>query len=244
MQKASPKSTVAPKVHRLNFGMFRCLFRYSTDAGTSSWLWSFNLLLLRLLGEISLSLLCSRSSWGSALDLDLPLCVGRLRASVPRPDRTGLKEQLIQGLWLTQAGGREGYGCGASLRRQRRRDVAAAWGAPLLLFFIMFSKLKSNAFFWFSPNRIHFIFLGQTCTLCRAHQRSVTNSQNFPGRQGHFLMSGSCASRCEARAEPGQELHFPWLPTHVLKPSLQTPKEKQWQKQIARQLSYENGYFS
>ena len=24
-------------------------------------------------------------------------------------DRTGLKEQLIQGLWLTQAGGREGY---------------------------------------------------------------------------------------------------------------------------------------
>ena len=25
-------------------------------------------------------------------------------------DRMGLKEQLIQGLWLTQAGGREGYG--------------------------------------------------------------------------------------------------------------------------------------
>ena len=24
---------VAPKVHRLNFGMIRCLFRYSTDAG-------------------------------------------------------------------------------------------------------------------------------------------------------------------------------------------------------------------
>ena len=36
--------------------MIRCLFRYSTDAGTSSCLWSFNLLLLRLLGEISLSL--------------------------------------------------------------------------------------------------------------------------------------------------------------------------------------------
>ena len=27
---------VAPKVHRLNFWMIRCLFRYSTDAGTSS----------------------------------------------------------------------------------------------------------------------------------------------------------------------------------------------------------------
>ena len=33
MPKANPKSTVAPKVYRLNFGMIRCLFRYSTDAG-------------------------------------------------------------------------------------------------------------------------------------------------------------------------------------------------------------------
>ena len=53
------------------------------------------------------------------MDLDPPLRVGRLRASVPHPDRTGLKEQLLQGLWLTQAGGREGYGCGMSLRWQR-----------------------------------------------------------------------------------------------------------------------------
>ena len=30
--------------------------------------------------------------------------------SVSHPDRMGLKEQLIRGLWLTQAGGREGYG--------------------------------------------------------------------------------------------------------------------------------------
>ena len=99
--------------------MIRCLFSYSTDAGTSNCLWSSNPLLLRLLGEISLSLLCSHSSRGSALDLDPPLRVGCLRASVPRPDRTGLKEQLLQGLWLTQAGGRERYGCGVSLRCQR-----------------------------------------------------------------------------------------------------------------------------
>ena len=33
MKKANPKSTVAPKVHRINFGMIRHLFRYSTDAG-------------------------------------------------------------------------------------------------------------------------------------------------------------------------------------------------------------------
>ena len=101
------------------FGMIRCLFRDSTDAGTSSLLWRFNPLLLRLLGEISLSLLCSHSSRGSALDLDPPLRVGRLRASVLCSHGTGLKEQLPRGLWLTQAGGREGYGCGASLRRPR-----------------------------------------------------------------------------------------------------------------------------
>ena len=100
-------------------GMILCLFRYSADAGTSSWLWRFNPLLLRLLGEISLSLLCSHSSWSSALDLDPPLRVGRLRASVLCSDRTGLKEQLLRGLWLTQAVGKEGYGCRASLRQQR-----------------------------------------------------------------------------------------------------------------------------
>ena len=98
------------------FGMIRCLFRYSTDA--SSCLWRFNPLLLRLLGEISLSLLCSHSSWGSALDLALPLRVGCLRSCVPRPDRTGLKEQLIRGLCL-RPGGRRGTEFRASLQRQR-----------------------------------------------------------------------------------------------------------------------------
>ena len=72
-------------------------------------MWRFNPLLLRLLGEISLCLLCSHSSWGSALDLAPPPRVGLLRASVPRPDRTGLKEQLNRGLWLTQARGSERY---------------------------------------------------------------------------------------------------------------------------------------
>ena len=87
--------------------------------GTSIWLWRFNPLLLRLHGEISLSLLCSHSSWGSALDLALPLHVGRLRASVLHSDRTRLKKQLILGLWLTQAGLGRGKKCGASLQRQR-----------------------------------------------------------------------------------------------------------------------------
>ena len=73
-------------------------------------MWRFNLLLLRLLGEISLSLLCLHTSWGSAFNLDPPLRVGRLRASVLHSDRMGLKEQVIWRLWLTLASGREGYG--------------------------------------------------------------------------------------------------------------------------------------
>ena len=103
--------------------------------GTSSWLWRFNPLLLRLHREISLSLLYSHSSWGSALDLARPLHVGRPLTSVLCPDRRGLMEQLIRGLWLTQAGGREGgvwkveRACGG----RRRHDVAPAWGAPCIL---------------------------------------------------------------------------------------------------------------
>ena len=62
-----------------------------------------------LLGEISLSLLCSHSSWGSALDLAPHLCVGQLRVSALLSDRTGFRQQLISGLWLTQAVWREGY---------------------------------------------------------------------------------------------------------------------------------------
>ena len=73
-------------------------------------MWRFNPLLLKLLGEIPLSLLCSHSSCGSALDLALPLLAGRLRASLLPSDRAGLKEQLIRWFWLTQAGGREEYG--------------------------------------------------------------------------------------------------------------------------------------
>ena len=114
--------------------MIRCLFRYSTDAGTSSCLWSFNPLLLRLLGEISLSLLCSHSSWASALDLDPLLRVGRLRASVLPSHRMGLKEQLLRGALAHSGRGRERYGGGgASLWRLRRRDVAPARGAPCVL---------------------------------------------------------------------------------------------------------------
>ena len=104
-EKGKKYTIVAPKVHLLSLGWFVVCSGIPQVQGTSSWLWSFNPLLLRHLGEISLSLLCSYSSWGSALDLDPPLRVGRLRASVLRSDRMGLKEQLIRGLWVTQARG-------------------------------------------------------------------------------------------------------------------------------------------
>ena len=73
-------------------------------------MWGVNPLLLRLHGEISLSLLCLHSFCGSALVLALPLCVGRPQTSVPRPDRRGLKQQLIRALLLSQARERVGYG--------------------------------------------------------------------------------------------------------------------------------------
>ena len=127
MQKANPKSTVAPKVHHLNFGMICCLFRDSTDAVYINLIGRYNLLLLRLLGEISLSLLCSHSSWGSALDLAPPLHVGHQRASVLRSDRTELKEPLIRGLWLTQARGKGGArSAGRACGGRGWRDVASA----------------------------------------------------------------------------------------------------------------------
>ena len=61
------------------------------------------------------------------MDLDPPLCVGRLRASVPRSDGTGLKEQLMWGLWLTQAGGGRGTEeAGRACGGRGWRDVALA----------------------------------------------------------------------------------------------------------------------
>ena len=72
-------------------------------------MWIFDPLLLSLLGEISLSILCLYSSWDSGLGLAPPLPAGHWKASVLCSDRTGLKQWLIRGLWLTEAWGREEY---------------------------------------------------------------------------------------------------------------------------------------
>ena len=135
MQKANPNSTVARKSTTSILGWFVVYSVVPQMQGTSSWLWRFNLLLLRLLGKISLSLLCSHSSWCSALDLAPPLHGDCLRASVPRSDRTRLKEQLIRGLWLTQAGGGEGgvLSAGRACGGRGQHDVAPPWGAPYIL---------------------------------------------------------------------------------------------------------------
>ena len=106
--------------------------------GLSSWLWGFNLLLLRLHWEISPSLLCSHNFWGSALVVALPLHVGRPQASFSLPDRRGLKQQLIRALLLTEAGEREGYGSYNwngwwAWGGRGWRDIATAWGVPCVL---------------------------------------------------------------------------------------------------------------
>ena len=112
MQKAKPKFIVAPKVHHLNFGRICCLFRYSTDAGY-----------VRLIVEISSAApeAVGRDFPFSSLFTQLlgfsfglgPTSACRLPEGVCScPDRTGLKQWLIRGLWLTQAGGREGYRMG------------------------------------------------------------------------------------------------------------------------------------
>ena len=58
------------------------------------------------------------------MDLAPPLRVGCLRVSVLRSDRTGLKEQLLRRLWLTQAW--EG-----AVRRRRGEPAAAEAGVTL-----------------------------------------------------------------------------------------------------------------
>ena len=78
--------------------------------GLPSPLQGFSLLLLRLHGEISLSLLCSHRSCGSASVLAPPLHVGRPQTPVSCPDRRGLKQWLVRALLLTQAVEREGLG--------------------------------------------------------------------------------------------------------------------------------------
>ena len=65
---------------------------------------------MRLHGEISLSLLCLQSSWGSALVLASPLRVGHPQVSFSCPDSRLLKQRLIRALLLTQARERERYG--------------------------------------------------------------------------------------------------------------------------------------
>ena len=123
----------APKVHLLNLGWFVVYSGIPQMQGTSSWLWSFNPLRLRLLGKMSLSLLCLHSSQGSALDLDPPLHVGRLRASVLSSDRTGLNEQLLRGLGSLWPRGERGTDAGRACSIRGRRDIAPVWGTLCVL---------------------------------------------------------------------------------------------------------------
>ena len=123
---------IAPKVHHLNLGLFVVYSGIPHMQGTSSWLWRFNPLLLRLLGEISLSLLCSHSSWGSALDLAPPVRVGHLRASVLHSGRGYRSSWFGRSGSLRPRGGR-GTDAGRACGGRGRLDVAPDWGTPCVL---------------------------------------------------------------------------------------------------------------
>ena len=138
MQKANPNLHFHPKSIASILGTFVVYSGIHQMQSLSSWLWGFNLLLLNLHREISLSLLCSHSSWGSALLLAPPLPVGHPQESVPHPDRTGLKQQLIRALLLNQAGERKGYGshnwnAGRACGSRGQCDIATAWGMSCVL---------------------------------------------------------------------------------------------------------------
>ena len=99
------------------FGMIRCLFRYSTDADTSNWLWSFNPLLLRLLGEISFSLFAQLLGFSFGFG---PASVCRSPEGICSSlTQNGVKGAAVSGALAHSGRGREGYGCGVSLQQQR-----------------------------------------------------------------------------------------------------------------------------
>ena len=89
--------------------MIHCLFRYSTDA----WYIKFIVEIYSAVPEAArinfpfsslfAQLLVFSFGFGPASACRLPSGI----CSSPRQD--GVKERLIRGLWLTQAGGREGY---------------------------------------------------------------------------------------------------------------------------------------
>ena len=103
--------------------MIRCLFRYSTDAGYISCLWSFNPLLLRLLGEISPSLFAQL----------LGFCFGFGPASACRspegvyspPRQDGVKGAAASGA-LAHSGRGEG-----GVQRRRGEPAASEAGVRL-----------------------------------------------------------------------------------------------------------------
>ena len=75
------------------------------------------------------------------MDLAPPLHVGPLRASFLCSGRMGLKEQLIRGLGLTQARGREGYRmlgepaaaeAGVTLQQREARRVFSLGSCPCI----------------------------------------------------------------------------------------------------------------
>ena len=101
--------------------------------GTSSWLLVLKPLLLRLHGGISFSLLCSHSSWGSALIGPAYTCRSSSGISLS-PGQEGVKGAAGYGA-LSHSGQWEGgvWNAGGTCGSRGWHDVATAWGTPCVL---------------------------------------------------------------------------------------------------------------
>ena len=179
-------------------------------------MWGFDLLLLRLQREISLSFLCFHSPWASALILAPPLAGGCPQASVPCPDRRGLKQQLIRAPLLTQPGDRKGHSshnwnAGHAWGSRVWHDIATAWGSLCILP----GKLSLD-------DRTLAVACCAGCHGCvssRQHLRLVSDGQHQSSVQEslHFTFCTPVAVLPSVRSEErrvGKECRSRWSPYH------------------------------
>ena len=101
MQKANSKSTVAPKVYHLNFGMIHCLLRYSRDTG-------YIKLTVEILSAAPED--AGRNFPFSSLFVQLLGFSFGFGPSSPCRSPEGVCSSLLGGSGSLKLGGREGYG--------------------------------------------------------------------------------------------------------------------------------------
>ena len=125
----------APKVHLLNLGWFIVYSFIPQMQGTSGWLWRFNPLLLRLLGEISLSFLFLFAQLlGFSFGFGPSFACRSPEGIYSSLRQDGVKGAADSGA-LAHSGQGEGgvWSAGQAWGGRGRREFAPAWGMPCVL---------------------------------------------------------------------------------------------------------------